>query len=354
MATGTAYELFVGVDIAAKTFAAAWAQAGAEAGRATTFEQTPTGFTAFQQRLGADGTAPGATLIVMEATGTYWVALAVTLHQAGFGVSVINPGQIAQYARSLPRRGKTDALDAQVLARFARERQPICWTPPPQIYHELHQRLVARDGLLHMRTQAHNQRHALAQWPVLVAGVVVHLDGVIADLTARIAALEADIAQVLRDSTWAASALLLQGIPGIGLITSSWLLVGTLNFTLCPTPEQATAYVGLAPLPRESGTSIRGRAQIGHGGHARLRTALYLATLTAARYNPRIQPFYARLRAAGKPMKVARCAAARKLLHIAWAVVTKGQPFDGTMTEVAPAQAIGETHVATFLMEQVS
>jgi hypothetical protein len=50
--------------------------------------------------------------------------------------------------------------------------------------------------------------------------------------------------------------------------------------------------------------------------------------LSATRYNPRIKAFYERLRAAGKPMKVARCAAARKLVHVAWAVVTKGQPFD--------------------------
>ena len=73
---------------------------------------------------------------------------------------------------------------------------------------------------------------------------------------------------------------------------------------------------------------MRGRAQIGHGGHARLRTALYLATLTAARFNPVIKAHYDRLRARGKPTKVARCAAARKLLHLAYAVVTKGQPFD--------------------------
>ena len=71
-----------------------------------------------------------------------------------------------------------------------------------------------------------------------------------------------------------------------------------------------------------------GRAQIGHGGHSRLRTALYVATLTAARFNPIIKAHYDRLRAAGKPPKVARCAAARKLLHLAYAVATKGQPFD--------------------------
>ena len=81
-------------------------------------------------------------------------------------------------------------------------------------------------------------------------------------------------------------------------------------------------------MPRESGRSIRGRRAIGHDGNARLRTALYMATLSAARYNPAIRTFYQRLRAAGKPKKVARCAAARKLLHQAWALGSKLQRFD--------------------------
>jgi transposase len=94
-------------------------------------------------------------------------------------------------------------------------------------------------------------------------------------------------------------------------------LVGTLNFSVVTTPEQPTTYVGLAPLPRESGTSVRGRRRIGHAGNSRVRMALYMATLNAARYNLSIQAFYQRLRAAGKPMKVAQCAAAHKLLHLA-------------------------------------
>jgi len=104
--------------------------------------------------------------------------------------------------------------------------------------------------------------------------------------------------------------------------------VTTLNFGLCATPEAAAAYAGLVPMPWESGTSVRGRPTIGHGGNSRLRRAPYMATLSAARRNSLIKTFYQRLRKAGKPMKVARCAAARKLLHLAWAIVTKGRPFE--------------------------
>lgn len=105
-------------------------------------------------------------------------------------------------------------------------------------------------------------------------------------------------------------------------------MVTTLNFTLCETAEAAVHFIGLAPIVRLSGTSVHGRAQISRGGHGRVRSQLYLATLTAARFNPIIKTYYDRLRAAGKPMKVARCACAREFLHIAFAVVTREQAFD--------------------------
>ena len=141
-----AYRCFVGVDIAAASFTSFWTADGRTLPRAITFTQSPTGFAAFQRQLQATGVAPVQTLIVLEATGSYWVALAVTLHDAGYAVTVLNPAQLHSSAQSLPRRGKTDALDAQVFVRFAAERQPAPWTPPPVVYHELRQRLVARDS----------------------------------------------------------------------------------------------------------------------------------------------------------------------------------------------------------------
>ncbi len=323
-----AYQLYVGVDIAAETFVAAWLAPGGKSAAPFTGEQTPAGFAALQRRLQATAIPPAAALVVLEATGTYWVALAVALHEAGYRVAVVNPRQAHHFAKAQLRRAKTDALDAADLAQLAAALRPAPWTPPPAVYHEVRQRLVARDGLLAMRTQARNQRHALLQWPVVVAAVRQHLDELIADLDRRSAALETEIAAVIKESAWAESLSCLTSAPGIGLVTASWLLVGTLNFALCTGPESLTAYAGLAPVPRESGRSIRGRPAIGHDGNAHLRTALYMATLSAARFNPAIKAFYQRLRAAGKPQKVARCAAARKLLHQAWALGSKLQRFD--------------------------
>lgn len=323
----SSYQLFVGIDIAASSFTACCAHADLTPQPARTFPQTSQGFSAFQSHA-ACFAAPADTLVVLEATGSYWVRLAVTLHQAGFAVSVANPARTHNFARSLPARSKSDALDAEMLAQFAQQRNPPLWTPPEQVYHEVRQRLVARDGLLEMRQQARNQLHALEQWPVVIESVREHLQGVIIQIDTRISELDRELARVLRDGAWAESAALLSSISGVGMLTSAWLLVATLNFSACASAEAASAYAGLVPRAYESGTSVRGRARIGHAGHARLRTALYMATLSGVRFNPILRAQYERLRACGKPLKVARCAVARKLVHLAYAVVTKKQAFD--------------------------
>lgn len=322
------YQLFVGLDVAAATFTASWRMPTAEPVKPVTLGQSPAGYRQLLHHLATTEIPPAQTLVVLEATGSYWVTLAVTLHQAGYAVSVVHPNHVTNYAKSRPRRAKTDACDAYLLVQFALERQPAIWTPPPHVYHELRQRLTARDALLAMRQQARNHYHALVQWPVQVAAVKAHLDAVIAALDLRIITIEQEIEAVLADSAWTPSAMLLRTITSVGPLTTAWLLVLTLNFQQCPTASRAAAYAGLVPMAHESGSSVRGRARLGHGGNKRLRTALYQATMNATRFNPVIREFYERLRANGKPKKVARCAAARKLLQIAWAVVTTGAPFD--------------------------
>ena len=326
--TGKAYQLYVGIDIAAETFTASWLAPGGTPTAPRTCDQAPQGYAALQQRLDRAAGSPPAARVALEATGTSWVALAVALHEAGYRVAVVNPRQAHHCAKAQLRRAKTAALDARDLAQFAAALRPAPWAPPPSAYHEVRQRLVARDGLLAMRAQARHQRHALLQWPVVVEAVRQHLDALIADLDRRVASRDREIAAVLAQSAWAASLTCLTSAPGIGPVTAAWLLVGTRNFTLCAGPEALAAYAGLAPVPRESGRSVRAWPAIGHDGNGRLRTALYMATLSATRHNPATRAFYQRLRAAGKPMKVARCAAARKLLHQAWALGSKLQHFD--------------------------
>jgi transposase len=134
----------------------------------------------------------------------------------------------------------------------------------------------------------------------------------------------------LERSEWARLAKRLQTIKGIGPPSLAWLLVVTSGFTTCEDAEQLASYLGLVPNPQQSGTSRRGYRRVGHSGHARVRRVLHQAAVSAACHNLAVRDFYHRLLARGKPVKVACCAAARKLAHIAFAVATKDQPYDPT------------------------
>ncbi len=329
MSPTAVYHLFVGADIAARSFTAAWGRADQPLARPVRYEQTPDGFAAFQQALAATGVPPAQTLVVMEATSTYWMQLASALHTAGYAVSVVNPKQAHDFAKAVLQHAKTDPLDAKMLAQLGAKLTPARWTPPPAIYQQLQQRLAWRDSLIHLRTQVQNQHHALLHEQVVVDAVAHRQQALIADLTAQIKAVEAELAAVIAtDDAWAASIVRLQSIPGVGLVTAAWLVVATANFTACASVEAATAYMGLAPHPWQSGSSVRGKPHIGHSGNARVRQALYMAAVSAVRCNPILRTFYARLKAAGKASKVALCAVARKLLHLVWALIAKQQNFD--------------------------
>jgi transposase len=122
--TSAGYQLYVGIDVAADTFTAAWLAPGGTPTAPLTDDQTPAGHAALQRHLPTTGVPPAATLVVLEATGNYWVALAIVLHEAGYRVSVVNPRQAHHFAKAQLRRAKTDALDAQDLARLAPGRRP--------------------------------------------------------------------------------------------------------------------------------------------------------------------------------------------------------------------------------------
>lgn len=341
------FTCFVGVDISAKTFTAAISLGEAKPKlEKKSFAQTNADFTRFLEHLAHTGITPTQTLVVMEATGSYWVALALSLAHSGYQVSIANPKQVPYFALAQLKQAKSDGLDALTLCEFAQTksmRLPI-WTPPPQFYHELRQRIAQRESLLKLQNQLQNQLAALSLNPIVIESVRFQLEALLATLATQIAQMDQELKALIKtelsdfekieqtlltpDQQYKRNIALLRTIPGIGVMTACWLVVATLNFTSCGSAEALVHYAGLAPMERSSGTSIRGRPSIGHSGHSRLRTLLFMATLTAARYNPAISVFYKRLRQdKHKPLKVARCACARKLLHLAFAIIKSRKPF---------------------------
>ncbi len=331
------YTTFVGIDISAQEAHVSILMADGGFRAPHVISQTPEGMEELNSTLNAITAGPSHILIVMEATGPYWMKLAMFLHQAGFAVSVINPAQAHYFAKALLQRSKTDPVDAHVLAYLAAKLQPKPWAPAPEVYELLYQRLSQRDTLLAMLQQERNRLHALRQRPQVVHEVEARLSAHIAFLQTQLKDIDHELQEALaQDHAWADTAALLRTIPGFGPIATAWLLTATRGFTACDSPEQIASYAGLVPRFFESGSSISRRPAIGHASHSRLRHALYMASLSAVQHNPTIRAFYRHLLAQGKPKQVALCACARKLVHLAWGVFVRDQPFTLSLVPAAP------------------
>ncbi len=258
----------------------------------------------------------GPKLIVMEATGELEMALAGMLAAEGFGLSIVNPRQVREFARATGKLAKTDALDAQVLAHFAEAVRPEVRALPDEQTQQLSALVARRRQLVEMLTA---ERHRLRRAKKAVRqGLSAH----ICWLEQALEELDRELADAIKDSPlWRDKDDLLRSVPGIGPVVSITLLsalpeLGTLN------RKQIAALVGLAPLNQDSG-AYRGKRRV-WGGRAKVRNSLYMATLAATKANPQIKAMYTRLVSAGKPKKVALVACMRKLLVILNAMLKHG------------------------------
>jgi len=257
---------------------------------------------------GLVGLAPG--LVLMEATGGYEAALACALQAAGLRVAVINPRMARDFARAMQRLAKTDRIDAATLAELAEvlARRPDCERfirPVSEPEQQDLAALVTRRRQLVAMQLSERQRLRLAR-PVARPSI----EAMIEAIRRQLDDVEAEMARHV-EKHHAQMAALLQGVAGIGKVAAATLIaelpeLGRLN------RRQICALVGVAPYANDSGSS-RGRRRIA-GGRFEVRRALYMATLSAVRYNPPIRDFYERLVAAGKLKKVALIACMRKLI----------------------------------------
>jgi len=259
--------------------------------------------------------------IVLEATGGYERAPALALADAGLPVTIVNPRQTRDFARASGRTAKTDRIDALALADFARALRP----PVRDLGNE---RQHALEALIHRRRQlvvmigSEKQRQQANRDP----RVAKSLRALLAALEGERVSIERELLRAIEsDPGWRERLTLLQSVPGVGLVTALTLLaelpeLGRLS------EKHVAALVGVAPMNRDSGRKRGVRRTI--GGRSSVRKVLYMAALTATKHNPAIKAFYERLRAAGKPAKVALTACMRKLLTILNAITKTGRAWE--------------------------
>jgi transposase len=259
------------------------------------------------------------TLIVLEATGGLERAATAALATAGRPVVVVTPRQARDCARATGQLAKTEALDARALAHCADVIRPTPRPLPDAQTQALRALLGRRQPLIGMRTAEQNRLAGTN------ASLAKDIEAHITWLNERLATLDDDLETRLRASPrWRDNDELWQSAKGIGPVWARTLLLA-LPAWGTRTRQQSAALVGGAPLKRDSGT-LRGRRTI-WGGRAHGRTVLYMGTLVATRFNPRIKAFYERLLAAGKVKKVALTACMRKFLTILNAMLKQRTPW---------------------------
>lgn len=259
-------------------------------------------------------------LVVLEATGGFETMAAAAIAAGGLPLAVVNPRQIRQFAGALGRLAKTDALDAEVIARFAEQVRPPARPVPDEEAQALRELVTRRRQLIEMMVGERHRRRQLTQRRLLKS-----VDRLLATLQKELSALEQDIDDQIRGSpAWREKEDLLASVPGVGQIVARTLIAGLPELGTIPAKPLA-ALAGLAPVNHDSG-KMRGQRHI-RFGRASVRSALYMAALTAIRCNPTFMAFAQRLKAKGKPPKVIIVAAARKLLTILNAILRTSQPW---------------------------
>ena len=263
------------------------------------------------------------TRIVLEASGGYERIVVATLSAASLPVVRVNPRQTRDFARAHGVLAKTDRIDAGLLARFAAEVRPPVRPQPSAVVQDLQDLSRRRRQLVtHRAAEQQRRRHDRAHLDLGFDPVAAALTAVLEQVDRQLAAL------VQAEPTLRARATWLRSIPGIGPVAVATLLAELPELGAC-SRQQVAALVGVAPFNRDSG-AWRGRRSC-WGGRAQVRTALYMATLTATRVNPSLRACYQRLIAAGKPAKVALVACMRKLLVLCNALCRQQTTWDPTM-----------------------
>ena len=304
--------MFVGIDVSKDRLDVHLRPSG----EAFAVSRDGAGIAALVDRLGP--LAPA--LVVLEATGGFEITVAAGIAGAGLPLAVVNPAQIRAFARATGRLAKTDRLDAGLIAHFAEAVHPEPRPLASEAAQGLAEMVARRRQLVEMIGMERN-RHRTARSPKVLRG----LAGTLKALEAALAAIDREIEDEVRGSpAWRAAEDLLTSVPGIGPITARTLIaelpeLGSID------RRRLAALVGVAPVNRNSG-AMRGHRAIA-GGRADVRRVLFMAAVTAIRWNPPIRDLYLRLRARGRPAKAALVAAMRKLLTILNAILRDGKPW---------------------------
>jgi len=275
---------------------------------------------------------PSATIhYAMEATGVYSQTLATRLlrDQEQTEVSIINPAQIAAFARAQLRRCKSDRLDCQVILEYAQSQNPPCWQPESEALQQLRALVAQADALQKSLLEWNNRRHTQQQSLHVPSAVKKSTAAMQRVIERQLELLQTEIKSLCTlDPELRVNYQLLQTIVGVGDKTAAAVIAYGGSALTERSRKELTAHAGLAPRPRQSGTSLNQQGHLAKEGNKQLRKALYMPALVATQHNPIIHQTYQRLLTRGKAKMVALIACMKKLLLMIRSILIHQKPFN--------------------------
>ena len=268
----------------------------------------------------------------LESTGRYSLGVACALYEIGHVVSIVNPAQIREFARTKLGRNKTDAVDASRIREYCDLFKPQPWAPPSEAHRRLGELQTIRAGVVAGLTEWNNRKNS----GMVDAAALSLADATISHFTCQLGAVDEAIAKTIdNDSELRCNRDLLLSISGVGEALAGVVLTELPGPDVLRSSAEVVTYAGLNPRRHQSGTSIDRGTRISKIGNAVLRAALYMPAMSAMRYNPAIVALVTRLKSRGrlKPMQIV-VAAMRKLLVLCFGVLKTGKRFE-------PALAMG-------------
>lgn len=267
----------------------------------------------------------GKIHVCLESTGFYGESLSESLHKDGYKVSVVNPSCIKSYARSKLCRHKTDKIDAQLIAEYCEKYSPTLWKPLPSEIKQIRELSRCIDALKLQYSQITNQLENTGH-SESVAEVWEDL-GV--QIKEKIKSLYKKVDELLSETSHFNEAYdNLQTIPGIGKTTAITLLAEIPDINNFKNSRQLTAYAGLTPSQKFSGSSVKGKPRLSKIGSGRLRKAMFFPALVAKKHNVILKDFCENLKNKGKHAFCIVGAAMRKLLQIVFVVLKNKTVFN--------------------------
>lgn len=304
------------------------------------FDNSKSGFAAFDKWVAKWQQPSTQTCFVMEATGVYYQNLAWHLHQQGRYVSVVLANLAKKYLQSLGYKSKNDQIDAKGLAHMGAERKLAQWQPLSSQLYLLRKLSREHEQLQKARTSIKNLLHVEAYTLLAGKSTVKRLEKTLALFDRQLLEIEKELeAAVAQDEVLQTKVDNIISIKGLGFLTAVTIIAETNGFELFKNQKQLVSYAGYDVVENQSGTRT-GKTRISKKGNSHLRRSLFMPAFNMVRYElPVFKALYERLMERGKTKMQAYVAIQKKLLVLVYTLWRKNEKYGEKKANIQSQQA---------------